>query len=228
MPSRAFSFYLCLHVAFVTSQLLPPFPRILGGAPKCRPTAPATLGPYYIAGAPPSKETICKGANENHQRLIVTGRILDATDCRTPLASIIEVWHADMNGAYSHFQYNDSYDCRATIETRSDGQYFLKTKFPGRYRINEKVVNSYRPAHVHFKITPLNPKYGVLITQLYFENDMFLYPHDSCDATVCTSNDTALIVSLTNFRDVKTFEGKWDVYIKPGGNGFIDSGKGGH
>jgi hypothetical protein len=57
---------------------------------------------------------------------------------------------------------------------------------------------------------------------------MFLYPRDSCAAEFCASNESALIVPIDNARDVKTFEGQWDVFIKPGGNGNVDAGKAGH
>lgn len=60
-------------------------------------------------------------------------------------------------------------ECRGKFRTDPTGRFKIVTTFPGRYLNDEAEANSYRPAHVHFKITPDDPKYQpTLTTQLYF------------------------------------------------------------
>jgi Protocatechuate 3,4-dioxygenase beta subunit len=57
------------------------------------------------------------------------------------------------------------------METDAKGHFVFQTKFPGRYLTNKAIADSYRPSHIHFKITPKDKAYGgPLTTQLYFEN----------------------------------------------------------
>uniref|UniRef100_A0A914W0W1 Uncharacterized protein n=1 Tax=Plectus sambesii TaxID=2011161 RepID=A0A914W0W1_9BILA len=105
----------------------------------CKPTVPAMEGPFYLRGAPSINGTLCAGTSEAHQRLIIFGQVLDATDCRTPLPSTLDIWH-----------------------------------------------------------------------------DAYLGSRDFCPT--CKSDDPSLIASLNNFHDLKTFRGRWNIYIKPGGN----------
>ncbi|NIN19808.1 MAG: hypothetical protein GTN82_17795, partial [Candidatus Aminicenantes bacterium] len=52
----------------------------------------------------------------------------------------------------------------------------------GRYRI----MSGFRPAHIHFKVS--HPGHEVLVTQLYFYGDPYLWPNDAC-GKACKSND---------------------------------------
>jgi hypothetical protein len=83
--------------------------------------------------------------------------------------------------------------------------------YPGKY------LNgiAYRPAHIHFKITP--PSYPVLITQLYFQGDS----DNSTDAAASISSGTydathRIVPVTTNSLGQK--EATWDIILDGEGN----------
>lgn len=122
------------------------------------------LGPFYRADAP-----LRTDLNVNH----ATGTLLNLEgtvyrdDCLTPLAdAIIEIWHADDEGAYDNT--SSDFVFRATLLTEADGTYAFSTILPGRY-LNG---SNYRPSHIHFRVTAAG--HEDLITQLYFEDDPFI------------------------------------------------------
>lgn len=60
-----------------------------------------------------------------------------------------------------------------------------------------------------------------MLTDIGFLLDVYLGANDSCPVTACYSGNPTLVIPVTNMNDVKTFEGQWNVYIKPGGNGEV-------
>lgn len=108
------------------------------------------------------------------QRIILTGRLLDA-DGRPVPDALIEIWQANAAGRYIH--KNDQWPgpidpnflgigrCR----TDANGAYRFLTVRPGAYPWKNH-DNAWRPAHVHFSV--LGPTWNErLITQMYFEGD---------------------------------------------------------
>jgi protocatechuate 3,4-dioxygenase beta subunit len=111
------------------------------------------------------------------QRIIVTGRVLDAQG--TPLPNtLVEIWQANAAGRYIH--KNDQWPgpldphflgigrCLSDAE----GRYRFLTVRPGAYpwRNHE---NAWRPAHIHFSL--FGPALATrLITQMYFADDPLL------------------------------------------------------
>jgi catechol 1,2-dioxygenase len=121
--------------------------------------------------------------SEPGERLVLTGRIL-GPDCATPLGAVdIEVWQADRDGNYHGV---DRLRGRAT--TPADGMFRVETVRPGPYL----QAGGYRPAHVHF--TFARAGYKTVTTQIYFSDDPYLAPVDSC--THCGSDDAERIVVL--------------------------------
>jgi catechol 1,2-dioxygenase len=147
----------------------------------CFPTRADVLGPYFLAGAP--MRMAIADPSEPGERLTLTGRIR-GPDCAAPLEGVgIEVWQADRDGNYHTV---DRLRGRAT--TLADGMFRVETVRPGNYLQG----TGYRPAHVHF--TFARPGYKTLTTQIYFSDDAYLAPVDSC--TTCGSDDKERILVL--------------------------------
>jgi protocatechuate 3,4-dioxygenase beta subunit len=122
------------------------------------------LGPYYRPGAPFRTNLVVPG--HTAPALLVKGTVFGA-DCTTPLAGVlVEYWQSDSAGQYD----NDSPDFRfrGQFRTGADGQYAFSTIVPGRY-LNG---NTYRPSHIHFRITA--PGHRELVSQVYFKDDPYL------------------------------------------------------
>ncbi|CAF1017404.1 unnamed protein product [Rotaria sp. Silwood1] len=164
----------------------------------CQLTDPDILGPYYLPGAPTSKEQLCANVPA-HDRLILTGQVLDyESKCQRGVPNVkLDLWQANYNGVYSGGQNANDWWCRGIIKTDSNGKFRITTLFPGRYD-----DGGYRPAHIHFKVTAEG--YPTLVTQLYFNLDYYLSPRDSCKR--CRSNAKSLVVSAVHRDDIKTFE----------------------
>jgi protocatechuate 3,4-dioxygenase beta subunit len=111
------------------------------------------------------------------QRIIVTGRVLDAQGMPVP-HTLIEIWQANAAGRYIH--QNDQWPgpldpnflgigrCRSD----ADGMYRFLTIRPGAYPWKNH-PNAWRPAHIHFSL--LGPTWAArLVTQMYFADDPLL------------------------------------------------------
>ncbi|OQV12293.1 hypothetical protein BV898_13405 [Hypsibius exemplaris] len=186
----------------------------------CPLTSPDIEGPYYKPGAPVQRNSIatlaqvCKnnGAND---RLILNGTIRQASKknpCGTPVAAVLDIWHANADGVYSDRSRSSSdFTCRMRLMTDPDGTFVFSSIFPGRYD-----DGGFRPAHIHFQITPQDDRIDArrqrpFTTQMYFAQDQFLNPHDSCG--ICASGDPTLITHVSHQSDIKTFVGTWDVLL---------------
>ena len=113
-----------------------------GQDPRCPPTPPEPLGPFYKAKAPK------RGSVGQGYRL--GGTVRSSADCRPLGGAQIEIWLAGPNG-----QYDDAH--RATIFSDQSGQYRFESNFPPSY--------SFRPPHIHLKVSA--PGFATLITQHY-------------------------------------------------------------
>jgi protocatechuate 3,4-dioxygenase, beta subunit len=108
------------------------------------------------------------------ERIIVTGRVLDATG--SPVAGqLVEIWQANAAGRYNHqldqhpAPIDPNFTGAGRCLTAADGTYRFLTIKPGPYpwRNHE---NAWRPAHIHFSIfgTAFTQR---LVTQMYFPGD---------------------------------------------------------
>ncbi len=94
------------------------------------------------------------------ERLELLGTI---SYCDEPLGgAVIEAWQTDPDGTYSR-----DFTLRGQQQSDADGGYRFETVMPGRYRVGP----SFRPAHIHLRIT--HPEMQTLVTQLYFAGDPF-------------------------------------------------------
>jgi len=155
----------------------------------CSQTTPDALGPFYSAGAP-VRESLAQ-AGEAGTPLRIEGRILDVSDCGSPLVGWgLDLWQADVEGGY-HDGPSTDYRLRGRVITDAEGRFAFSTIKPGQYPLG----GSFRPAHIHFRI--FSPSGAVVVTsQLYFEGDPYLSPADPCGPPTCFSDDPARIVRL--------------------------------
>jgi protocatechuate 3,4-dioxygenase beta subunit len=111
------------------------------------------------------------------ERIIVTGRVLDADGRPVPNA-LVELWQANACGRYRHQadQHDAPIDPNFTGAGRHltdhNGVYRFTTIKPGAYPWRNH-HNAWRPAHIHFSV------FGVdflsrLVTQMYFPGDPLL------------------------------------------------------
>ena len=159
------------------------------GTVNCSLTTSDALGPFFSAGAP-IREQIA-GDQEPGEPLRIEGRLYDVNDCRTPLSGWgLDIWQADSNGDYYDGPATD-YRLRGRLVTDTDGRFSFETIKPGNYALG----NSFRPAHIHFRV--YSPAGAISVTsQLYFEGDPYLSPADPCGPPDCFSDDPARIIPL--------------------------------
>ncbi|MFS8037827.1 dioxygenase [Xanthobacter sp. AM11] len=140
-------------------------------------------GPLYVAGAPLSTgEARLDDGCDDGEVLFVQGRVT-GTDGRPVAGAIVDVWHANTMGNYSHFDPTQpAFNLRRRIETRADGTYGFRTIMPSGYgcppgsqsRLLMESLGRHaeRPAHIHFFVTA--PGYRKLTTQINIEGDTYL------------------------------------------------------
>ncbi|XP_055344632.1 uncharacterized protein LOC129592588 [Paramacrobiotus metropolitanus] len=185
----------------------------------CRVTTKDILGPYYKRNAPVVSfdsrniPQIC--ANTPAQdRLFLNGTIRvqkSASDCGVGTRAFLDIWQANSDGVYSSTSMQSKdYTCRIRFFTDDNGFFSLTSIFPGRYD-----DGGYRPAHIHFMITPVDrnnqPTGTTLTTQLYFAEDFYLSPRDSCQ--ICGSGQPSQIAHVEHIGDIKSFTGSWDILL---------------
>ncbi|XP_055353083.1 uncharacterized protein LOC129598997 [Paramacrobiotus metropolitanus] len=187
----------------------------------CDITRPDILGPYYKPNAPIRPlavngdwASLCYNVPA-HDRLFLNGtirRLQTGQGCQgQAVRALMDIWSADFNGVYSNISpQSPDYGCRLRIYTDNSGYYQFDSIYPGRYD-----DGGYRPAHIHFRITPVDannrPVGPIFTTQLYFAEDTYLGPNDSCQR--CGSSNPSQIAPLQHNGDYKSFFGTWDVVL---------------
>jgi catechol 1,2-dioxygenase len=150
-----------------------------GGTPR------AIEGPLYIAGAPLTKgETRLDEGNpgEEGDVFVMEGRVLD-TDGKPVPNAIVDVWHANALGRYSHFDPDQKeYALRRRIQADEKGNYRFRSFLPPGYAIppNSPTAELFealgrhgnRPAHIHFLVAA--PGQRTLTTQVNIPGDSFI------------------------------------------------------
>ncbi len=165
-------------------------------------------GPFYTDNPPEMADGQLAAADEPGTRMIISGRVrnLDCTEFLND--TIIDVWHADDAGQYD----NVGYKLRGFTTANSQGFYSFETVHPGKY-LNG---STYRPSHIHFKITP--PGFETLTTQLYFTGDPYIEGDAAASQTDGEFNATHRIITLTTNND-GVEEGIWDIVVD--GDGIV-------
>ncbi|CAN5717568.1 catechol 1,2-dioxygenase [soil metagenome] len=172
-------------------------------------TPRAIEGPLYIAGAPLSKTEV--RVDEDPVRgevLVMEGRVLD-TDGKPVAGALVDVWHANEKGRYSHFDPDqEEFHLRRKIETDAQGNYRFRSYIPPGYAIPPESPTSElftalgrhgnRPAHIHFLVAGAGMR--TLTTQVNIPGDTFL------DDDFAFATRDGLIVKLEPNTSPKGYE----------------------
>ncbi len=156
---------------------------------------PRTIeGPLYVGGAPVAAgEARLDDGTDQAEVLFMSGQVRDL-DGRPLAGAVVDVWHADSRGNYSHFDAGQSeYNLRRRITTGADGRYRFRSIMPVGYAIppgsrsdallRQLGRHGNRPAHIHFFVSA--PGYRHLTTQINIDGDAYL--HD--DVALATRDD---------------------------------------
>ncbi|MBX2871990.1 MAG: hypothetical protein KTR30_07820 [Saprospiraceae bacterium] len=159
-------------------------------------------GPFYTENPPSIENGQLAGAEEAGDRMIISGRVFNL-DCSQVIPNaIVDVWHADHEGDYD----NEGFRLRGQVLTNEQGFYLFETIKPGKYKNGSR----FRPAHIHYKITP--PDFPTLITQLYFDGDSDLASDPASSITDGEYDASSRIIPLSTNTDGK-LEGTFDIMI---------------
>jgi len=119
------------------------------------------------------------------QRIIVTGRLLDAGG--QPIAnSLVELWQANASGRYRHVSdrwpgtLDPNFTGNGRCLTDADGTYRFTTIRPGAYPWGNH-PNAWRPAHLHFSLFGRSFTQR-LVTQMFFPDDPLFFQDPIYDA----------------------------------------------
>jgi catechol 1,2-dioxygenase len=144
---------------------------------------PRTIeGPLYVAGAPVSDGTARMDTDpDTGDTLFLHGRVLDP-DGQPVRGAIVEAWHANSKGFYSHFDPTGTqspFNLRRAVRTDADGRYEFRTLVPVGYGcppdgptlglLTQLGRHGNRPAHIHLFVTA--PGLRKLTTQINIADD---------------------------------------------------------
>lgn len=128
----------------------------------CTATASDIEGPYYLEDVPVRSKLDLYG--DEGSPLLLSGVVVDES-CQPIVGAIVELWHADPDGAYDTTSPEKRY--YGQVATEPDGSYGFTTLMPGHYLNGSE----YRPAHLHMKVWVDGVER--LTTQIYFEGDPY-------------------------------------------------------
>ncbi len=147
-------------------------------------TASCLEGPFYVPGAPlvPAPHAMPQRENEPGETLLFSG-VVRSTDGKPLGGSVLDIWQADSNGAYSQFNYHEPrFNLRGRVETDGEGRFHIRTVVPLGYSIptagpTGKLLtalgrHAFRPAHLHVKVT--HEGFSPLTTQIYLAGDQWI------------------------------------------------------
>jgi catechol 1,2-dioxygenase len=153
---------------------------VIGGTPR------TIEGPLFVEGAPLTGDSAVMSDNEDAgERLTVSGMVHDGGG--NPVAgAIIDVWHADTRGFYSHFDptgQQGPFNNRRKIRSGSDGRYSYSAIMPVGYSVppggtTERLMQALgrhgsRPAHIHYFVRAEG--YRHLTTQINIADDPLVH-----------------------------------------------------
>ena len=132
------------------------------------PTTTDILGPFYRPDSP--LRTNLRLPNSNGTQIVLKGYIFKENG-KTPINNaLVEIWHCDENEVYDNT--SDEYKYRGGQRTKADGKYEFKSILPVPYKADQKDESSWRPAHIHMRVSV--PNQQDLITQIYFKDGKYV------------------------------------------------------
>ena len=152
------------------------------------------------------------------QRIVVTGRVLDADGRPVPRA-LVELWQANASGRYLHRRdgwpgaLDPNFLGMGRCLADDAGVYRFLTIRPGAYPWRNH-PNAWRPAHIHFSLFGPSTRTR-LVTQMYFPDDP-LHALDPILGSLPTAEARARLVAAYD-HDVTEPEWalgyRWDVVL---------------
>ncbi|WP_087752085.1 catechol 1,2-dioxygenase [Paraburkholderia caledonica] len=149
---------------------------------------PRTIeGPLYVEGAPvrDGVSKIDQDADADAGPLVIRGTVR-GPDGKPVAGAVVECWHANSNGFYSHFDPTGAqspFNLRGAVRTQDDGTYEFRTLMPVGYGcppqgatqqlLNVLARHGNRPAHVHFFVKADGLR--KLTTQINIEGDPLIW-----------------------------------------------------
>jgi protocatechuate 3,4-dioxygenase beta subunit len=113
------------------------------------PTTTDILGPFYRPGTPLRNNIIPPGSKGIPLHL---SGVIFMDNGKTPHDNaLIEIWQCNENQEYDNS--SDDYLCRGALRTGKDGKYKFTTIIPVPYKANPTDESSWRPAHIHIRIS---------------------------------------------------------------------------
>ena len=197
--------------------------EITGGTPR------TIEGPLYVAGAP-VREGVSRidiDPDEDAGPLVIRGTVT-GPDGKPVAGALVECWHANSKGFYSHFDptgAQSEFNLRGAVSTDVDGKYEFRTLMPVGYGcpphgatqqlLNVLARHGNRPAHVHFFVT--TDKYRKLTTQINIEGDPLIWDdfayatrEDLIPRVVEKTGGTALGMKADAYKEIE-----FDIELTP-------------
>ncbi|SEA34143.1 catechol 1,2-dioxygenase [Paraburkholderia sartisoli] len=188
----------------------------IGGTPR------TIEGPLYVAGAS-VREGVSKidiNPDEDAGPLVIRGTVT-GPDGKPVAGAVIECWHANSKGFYSHFDptgAQSAFNLRGAVSTGPDGKYAFHTLMPVGYGcppqgatqqlLNVLARHGNRPAHVHFFVT--SGRYRKLTTQINIEGDPLIWDdfayatrEDLIPPVVEKTGGTALGMKADTYKEIE-------------------------
>jgi hydroxyquinol 1,2-dioxygenase len=146
-------------------------------------TEPTVLGPFHTEAAPPRSfgDSIVDDPLTGGTPLVLHGTVKDLDGHPIPEATM-EVWQVQPNGLYDIEEDVQKRNLRGVFLTAEDGRYEIRTVRPVDYTIPDdgpvgEMLRatgrpSWRPAHVHLKVT--SPGFKTLVTHVFDEASPWL------------------------------------------------------
>ena len=168
-------------------------------------------GPLYVEGAPMSQGFARLDDGTEEGKVLIMHGVVRDIDGRPIAGAIVDVWHANTKGLYSHFDKSQPpFNLRRRIQTDENGRYEFQSIVPSGYGcppdgptqalLNVIGRHGQRPAHIHFFVYA--PGYQKLTTQINIAGDPLL--HD--DFAFATRDD--LIPEVTEHSDSESMKAK--------------------
>lgn len=141
-------------------------------------------GPLYVEGAPLSKGFARLDDGTDQGKVLIMHGVVRDREGKPVAGAIVDVWHANTKGRYSHFDKSQSpYNLRRRIQTDENGRYEFRSIVPSGYGcppdgptlalLNVIGRHGQRPAHIHFFVSA--PGYQKLTTQINIAGDPLLH-----------------------------------------------------
>lgn len=150
-----------------------------------------------------SKATLAPAA-EQGERLILTGRVLEA-DGKTPAGGVlVYLYQTHADGLYARDEREHKHGLRGWLRTGADGRYEITTIRPGRY------PDGTAPAHIHVTVTAPGQS-ELYLDDFVFADDPLVTP--AYRKTLQGRGGPGAVVTLTRGKD-GTWRGTRDLRLE--------------